>query len=74
MNDNMINILYLPIYICEMQDFLFIVLVGYGSGILHKILYSPDVVIVLHILNFIIISTDILLYFRNKKGYAKIID
>jgi len=54
--------------------FLSIVLVGYGSGILHKILYSPDIVIFLYILNFIMVSTDILLYFRNKKAYAKNID
>lgn len=45
--------------------FLFIVLVGYGSGILHKIVFSFDWVIILYALNGCMIMIDILLYFRN---------
>jgi hypothetical protein len=45
--------------------FLFIVLAGYGAGILHKLLYSPDGVIVLYILNGLMVGIDILLYYRN---------
>jgi len=48
--------------------FLIIILIGYISGVIHKILYSRDPVIVLYILNSIMVSIDIALYFRNKKA------
>jgi hypothetical protein len=40
---------------------------GYVAGILHKIFYKPDLVIILYILNLLMISADLVLYFRNKK-------
>jgi hypothetical protein len=46
--------------------FLLIVEVGYLAGILHKILYSRDLVIYLYILNLIMVGIDIGLYFRNR--------
>jgi len=46
--------------------FLIVVLLGYTFGIIHKILYSFDNVIVLYILNFVLIFVDCCLYFRNK--------
>jgi hypothetical protein len=45
--------------------FLFIVMTGYLSGILHKLFYSYDPVIFLYVLNFIMVGTDALLWFRN---------
>lgn len=45
--------------------FLVIVLIGYTSGILHKLLYSYNYVIVLYIINFALVSMDSALYFRN---------
>lgn len=47
--------------------FLVIILAGYLSGILHKTFFSMDPVIILYILNFIMVSIDMGLYFRNKK-------
>ena len=47
--------------------FLIVVLLGYVSGIIHKVLYSWDVVLVLYVINLIMVFTDILLYFRNKR-------
>ena len=47
--------------------FLFVVLIGYSSGILHKLIYNFDLVIYLYILNFCLVFTDIILYFRNKR-------
>lgn len=47
--------------------FLIIILIGYISGITHKLLFSFDFVIYLYILNFLMVSVDILLYFRNSK-------
>jgi hypothetical protein len=47
--------------------FLGVVLLGYVSGILHKIFFSPDPVIVLYILNGVMVGGDIFLYFRNRK-------
>ena len=47
--------------------FMCLLVIGYGFGILHKIFYGPDIVIALYALNLVLISTDICLYFRNKK-------
>ncbi|RNC29727.1 MAG: hypothetical protein AWM53_00344 [Candidatus Dichloromethanomonas elyunquensis] len=47
--------------------FLFVLLIGYLSGIMHKILYSFDYILILYVLNFCMVGIDILLYFRNKR-------
>ena len=46
--------------------FLFIVLLGYASGVLHKIFYSCDLVIALYLINSMMVIIDICIYFRNK--------
>ena len=45
--------------------FLYAVLFGYVAGIINKIIYSPDIVLVLYILNFIFVAIDTVLYYRN---------
>ena len=45
--------------------FLLVLLLGYASGILHKVFFSFDRVILLYILNFIMVGIDTLLYYRN---------
>lgn len=47
--------------------FLAIILVGYFNGIINKLINSPDYVMFLYILNCIMVSTDIMLYFRNRR-------
>lgn len=47
--------------------FLIIVLVGYVSGILHKLFFQYDMVIYLYILNFVMVSIDFILYLRNSR-------
>jgi len=47
--------------------FLVIVAIGYASGVIHKLLYNRDIVTYLYLLNFIMVSTDMALYFRNKR-------
>lgn len=47
--------------------FLIIIWLGYGAGIMHKLLYSYDYVFFLYILNFLMVGTDILLYMRNRR-------
>ncbi|SJZ55175.1 hypothetical protein [Selenihalanaerobacter shriftii] len=47
--------------------FLFIILIGYISGTIHKLLYSFDIVIYLYVLNGLMVLTDIILYYRNEK-------
>jgi len=47
--------------------FLVIVLLGYVAGILHKIFYYYDLVIILYCINFTMISIDLLVYYRNSK-------
>lgn len=45
--------------------FLFILVAGYIFGLLHKFLYSPDLVIILYSLNLLMVSIDIVLFYRN---------
>lgn len=47
--------------------FLAVLLAGYTAGILHKVFYSMDIVIVLYCLNWVMIAIDSLLYIRNKR-------
>ncbi len=44
--------------------FLVLVLIGYLLGAIHKLLYSPDVVIVLYLVNFLLVFVDLCLCFR----------
>lgn len=48
-----------------------IVLLGYAFGILHKILYSPDWVIFVYILDFALVATDIIVFFYVRNKYEK---
>lgn len=52
--------------------FLTFLLLGYISGITHKILYAYDGVIFFYILNALMVSTDMALYFRNKAHHLKL--
>ena len=47
--------------------FLYVVSIGYLGGIVHKVLYSNDLVLYLYILNLGMVSIDILIYYRNKR-------
>lgn len=47
--------------------FLIIVLTGYISGILHKILYNYDAVVYLYMLNGLMVTVDIVLYVKYKQ-------
>lgn len=51
--------------------FLFIILIGYIAGAIHKLFYNFDFVIYLYCLNGAMVFIDILLYFRNKKLLSK---
>ncbi len=48
-------------------SFLLIVLFGYICGITNKIIVGNYFVLVFYILDFIMVSTDTCLYFRNRK-------
>ena len=47
--------------------FLLVVLVGYVSGIVHKLLYARDAVVLLYALNCCMVLADIALYARNRR-------
>lgn len=47
--------------------FLLILIAGYISGIINKILYSNDIVLYLYILNLAMVSTDAILWVRNRR-------
>lgn len=46
--------------------FLWIVLVGYVAGILHKLRYDLDGVVFLYVFNGIMVFIDLILYYRNR--------
>ena len=45
--------------------FLYAVLIGYSSGIIYKILYNYSPTLYLYILNTLMVSIDISLYYKN---------
>lgn len=47
--------------------FLCVILGGYASGIVHKLVYRFDGVIYLYVLNGLLVLTDIVLFHRNKR-------
>lgn len=47
--------------------FLIIVILGYGAGIINKILYSPDFVVWLYALNATMVAIDAGLWIRNRR-------
>ena len=47
--------------------FLLIVWFGYLAGILNKILYHPDFVVVFYIINMTMVTVDALVYLRNRR-------
>lgn len=46
--------------------FLYIVMTGYLFGIVHKIVNNLDFVVFLYALNFLMVFTDLMLYYKNK--------
>jgi hypothetical protein len=47
--------------------FLVALQIGYVSGILHKYFYKRDLVMILYLINLIMVSIDVALYFRNRR-------
>lgn len=46
-----------------------VVLLGYVFGIVHKLLYSPDWVIFVYILDFVLVAADIAVFLYVRKTY-----
>lgn len=44
--------------------FMAVICLGYVSGILHKVLYAYDWVVILYIINLIMVAIDLCLYYR----------
>lgn len=51
--------------------FLIALLIGYAAGILHKIFYLFDLVIILYAVNGLMVSIDIALYLRNRAYHIR---
>lgn len=51
--------------------FMSLIILGYIFGIIHKFLYSKDIVVFLYIFNALLVSTDLFLYYlyigKNRK-------
>lgn len=52
-------------------SFLIVILIGYVAGMLNKIFNQYDAVVYLYLLNFIMVLTDLLIYFRNSQLSAR---
>jgi hypothetical protein len=50
--------------------FLYIIMLGYVMGMAHKVFFNLDFVIILYGINFIMVFTDLLIYYNNKKNIA----
>ena len=48
--------------------FIYVILSGYIFGIIHKLVFSLDFVLILYIVNLLLVFTDLMLYYRNKKN------
>jgi hypothetical protein len=46
--------------------FLYLIWVGYLSGIINKLLYNFDLIVWLYVLNLVMVSVDMVLYYRNR--------
>lgn len=59
------------IVIGKSPTFMSLIILGYIFGIIHKALYSHDIVIWLYVFNAVLVATDLVLYFtyigRNRK-------
>ncbi|MBE6969089.1 MAG: hypothetical protein E7442_03070 [Ruminococcaceae bacterium] len=44
-----------------------VVILGYILGITHKMVYSRDIVMVLYVINLMMITADLLIWFRNRR-------
>lgn len=47
--------------------FSIVVIIGYISGMIHKWMFSRDIVMFLYLLNMVMVSIDLYIYFRNKR-------
>ena len=47
--------------------FLLVLLLGYAAGIINKLINGADYVVVFYVLNLLMVSMDVVLYFRNAK-------
>ena len=51
--------------------FIYVIMLGYIFGIVHKFVNNLDFVVVLYILNLLMVSTDLFLYYKNKNLILK---
>jgi lipopolysaccharide export LptBFGC system permease protein LptF len=49
------------------EVFIWIVFLGYISGLLHKIVYNFDLVIIAYFLNLVMVIIAIILFYRNRR-------
>ncbi len=52
--------------------FLYIVLIGYIAGMMHKAVYNMDGVFYLYLFNFCLVSIDMIIYYRNERIARKV--
>ena len=48
--------------------FMAVICLGYLAGVIHKIFYARDWVIVLYVLNMVLIAIDLFLYFKYRSS------
>ena len=53
-----------PLFMC-------VIMLGYASGLTHKIIYSKDLVLYLYAINLILVTVDLMIYFRYRNYSLK---
>jgi len=47
--------------------FIYVIMIGYCFGIVHKLVYNLDFVLILYVINLLMVATDLFLYYKHKK-------
>lgn len=50
--------------------FLSLVIIGYAAGIVHKLIYKPDPVLWLYVLNALMVSADLALWSKYRRRHS----
>ena len=68
---SIIKALRTKVVIGKSPVFMILLIFGYAMGIVHKVLYHYDIVTYLYLLNMLLVTTDLVLYYHYIKGNKK---
>ncbi len=68
---SIIKALRTKVVIGKSPVFMILLIFGYAMGIVHKVLYHYDIVTYLYLLNMLLVTTDLVLYYHYIKANKK---